>query len=275
MDGWLGQAVVFFKSPGFLAVLKNVIFAIVIFVVGKWAANLIKKSVKKIMVRQNVDNTLVGFLTNLVYFVLLVFVVLAALERLGIKTTSLTAILAAAGFAIGLALQGGLANFAAGVLMLIFRPFKVGDYIEGGGTAGVVEEIQIFTTQLRTPDNKTIIIPNASITSGNIINYSTKPTRRVDLVFGCSYSDDLSKVKQVLTEIVSKDERVLSDPAPQVALLELADSSINFAVRPWVNSADYWAVYFDLTETVKRRFDEEGISIPFPQRDVHLYQHND
>ncbi|MBN1561949.1 mechanosensitive ion channel [candidate division KSB1 bacterium] len=265
----------FFKSPAFLEIVKNVIFAVVIFLVGKWVAKLIKKSIKKIMRRHKVDETLVGFLTNLIYFILLVFVVLAALERLGIKTTSLTAILAAAGFAVGLALQGGLANFAAGVLMLIFRPFKVGDYIEGAGTAGIVEGIQIFTTQLCTPDNKTIIIPNSSITSGNIINYSAKPVRRVDLTFGCGYGDDLVKVRNVLNDIVRQDQRILNNPPPQIAISQLANSSVNFVVRPWVNSADYWNVYFDVTEKVKRRFDEEGISIPFPQQDVHIYQHDE
>jgi len=275
MENLLDQLVTFLKSPAFWVIVKNVIFALIIFIVGKWIASLIRKSIKKVMVRQKVDSTLVGFLSNLVYFLLLIFVVLAALNALDIQTTSLTAILAAAGFAIGLALQGGLANFAAGVLMLIFRPFKIGDYVEAGGTAGVVEEIQIFTTQMRTPDNKTIIVPNAQITGGNIVNYSTKPTRRVDLVVGCGYGDDLSKVKQVLEEIVAQDDRVLAEPAPQIAVSELGDSSVNFVVRPWVNAADYWSVYFDITETVKRRFDEAGINIPFPQRDVHIYQHND
>jgi len=251
----------------------NILLAIVIFLVGRWVAGLLKKTTKKVLERQKVDATLVGFVTNLTYVILLIFVILAALNRLGFETTSFVAILAAAGFAVGLALQGGLANFAAGVLMLIFRPFKVGDFIEAAGTSGVVEEIQIFTTQLRTPDNKTIIIPNASITSGNITNYSTKPTRRVDLVVGCGYEDDLTKVKDLLNDIIAKDERILADPAPQVAVSELGDSSVNFVMRSWVKSADYWPVYFDLTETVKRRFDEEGLSIPYPQQDVHLYQH--
>lgn len=257
-----------------IQIYTNILLAIVIFLVGKIVAGIIRKSLKKIMT-QKADETLAGFLSNLVYAVLMIVVLLAALNKLGVETTSITAILAAAGFAIGLALQGGLANFAAGVLMLIFRPFKVGDYIEAGGTSGVVEEIQIFTTQMRTPDNKTIIVPNAQITGGNITNYSTKPTRRVDLVVGCSYSDDLSKVKKVLEDIIAQDDRILAEPAPQIAVSELADSSVNFVVRPWVNSADYWGVYFDVTEKVKRRFDEEGIAIPFPQRDVHIYQHND
>ncbi|MBN1478677.1 mechanosensitive ion channel family protein [candidate division KSB1 bacterium] len=252
----------------------NILLALAIFIIGRWVAGLLKKTTQKIMQRREVEETLTKFVGNLVYILLLIFVILAVLNRLGIQTTSFVAILASAGFAIGLALQGGLANFAAGVLLIIFRPFKVGDYIEGAGTAGIVEAIQIFTTQLRTPDNKTIIIPNAAITANNITNYSTKPTRRVDLVVGCGYSDDLVKVKKVLQEIVAQDARVLTEPAPQVAVSELGDSSVNFVLRPWVNAADYWDVYFDMTETVKRRFDEEGISIPFPQRDVHIYQHN-
>ena len=274
MENWLPQLWQFLTTRG-VEIGLNLLFALFIFLVGKWVAGLLKKSIRKMLQRKEVDATLVGFATNLIYVILMIFVILAALNRLGFQTASFVAILGAAGLAIGLALQGGLANFAAGVLMLIFRPFKVGDYIEAAGTAGVVEEIEIFTSQLRTPDNKTIIIPNASITSGNIINYSTKPTRRVDLVVGCGYNDDLTKVKKVLQDIISNDKRILAEPAPQVAISELADSSVNFVMRPWVNAADYWNVYFDLTETVKRRFDEEGISIPFPQRDVHIYQHNE
>lgn len=251
----------------------NLLYALAIFIIGKWIAKLLRKSLRKTMQAQNVDETLIGFAANLAYAILLIFVILAAFHVLGIQTASFVAILGAAGLAIGLALQGGLANLAAGVLMLIFRPFKVGDYLEGANTAGVVEEIQIFTTQLRSPDNKTIIIPNASLMGGTIINYSTKPIRRVDMVVGVSYTDNLDKVKQVLNDIISQEPRVLSDPEPQVAVAELADSSVNFVVRPWVNAADYWGVKFDMTETIKKRFDDEGISIPFPQQDVHLYQH--
>jgi small conductance mechanosensitive channel len=225
------------------------------------------------MTRRNVDDTIGSFASNLIYYLLLAFFVLAAIGQLGVQTTSFVAIIGAAGLAIGLALQGSLANFAAGFLMIIFRPFKVGDYIEGAGTAGTVEKIQIFTTQLRTPDNKTVIAPNASLTAGNIVNYSTKDTRRCDLVFGISYEDDIDKAKKILEELVAADERILKDPAPIIAVSELADSSVNFVVRPWVNGADYWNVYFSLMENVKKRFDEEGISIPFPQRDVHLYEH--
>ena len=180
-------------------------------------------------------------------------------------------ILGAAGLAIGLALQGSLQNFAAGVLIIIFRPYKVGDFIEGGGTTGVIEAMDIFTTRLKTGDNKTVIVPNAGILGGNITNYSAKPTRRIDMVIGCGYGDDLAKVKSVLNDILAADERILKDPAPTVAVAELGDNSVNFVVRPWVNSGDYWPVHFDLLETIKNRFDAEGISIPYPQRDVHLH----
>ncbi len=272
MDNLLPKLLEFLTTTG-VSIGLNILFALFIFIIGKWVAAILKKTTRKILERQKVDATLIGFVANLVYILLLIFVILAALNVLGFQTTSFTAIIAAAGFAIGLALQGGLANFAAGVLMLLFRPFKVGDFIEAGGTAGIVEEIQIFTTQLRTPDNKTIIVPNAGITGGNIINYSTKPTRRVDLVAGIGYDDDIDKAKAVLNDIVAKDARILNDPAPQVAVSELADSSVNFVVRAWVNAADYWDVYFDTTETIKKRFDQEGISIPYPQQDIHLYQH--
>jgi len=209
------------------------------------------------------------------YIALLVFVVLAALGQLGIQTTSFIAVIGAAGLAIGLALQGSLANFAAGFLMIIFRPFKVGDYIEGAGVAGTVETIQIFTTQLQTPDNKTVIIPNAGLTAGNITNYSAKGTRRVDLVFGIGYGDDIDKARTIMEDILAKDERILKDPAPKIAVVELADSSVNFVVRPWVKSENYWDVYFDTTENIKKSFDAQGISIPFPQRDVHMYEHKE
>jgi small conductance mechanosensitive channel len=225
------------------------------------------------MTKRNVDQTIVSFVGSLSYYVLLVFFVIAALSQLGVQTTSFVAIVGAAGLAIGLALQGSLANFAAGFLMVIFRPFKVGDYIEGGGTAGTVEKIQIFTTQLKTPDNKTVIVPNAQMTSGNIINWSTTGTRRVDMVFGIGYDDDIDKAKTIMQDIIDADTRILKEPASVIALSELADSSVNFVVRPWVKASDYWSVYFDLTEKIKKRFDAEGISIPFPQRDVHIYEH--
>jgi len=225
------------------------------------------------MIKGDVDVTLVSFAGNLIYVALLAFVIIAALGQLGIQTTSFIAILGAAGLAVGLALQGSLANFAAGVLMVIFRPFQVGDFIEGAGVAGTVEEIQIFTTQLKTPDNKTIIIPNAKMTEGNITNYSNKGTRRVDLIFGIGYGDDIDKARNLIQDELSREKRILPEPAPQIVVVELAESSVNFAVRPWVNAGDYWNVYFDLTENVKKRFDAEGITIPFPQRDIHVYEH--
>lgn len=248
----------------------KIITAIAIFIIGKWLSGKVVAILKKLMEKNKVDPTLTGFAGNILHALALTFVVIAALSQLGIETTSLAAILAAAGLAIGLALQGSLSNFAAGFMIIAFRPFKAGDYVEAGGTAGVVEEITIFTTKMRTPDNKTVIVPNNSITDGVITNYSTKPTRRIDLVIGVGYDDDLKKVKKTLTKIVESDERVLNTPETVIAVSALADSSVNFVVRPWVKSADYWPVLFDLTENIKITFDKEGISIPFPQRDLHI-----
>jgi Small-conductance mechanosensitive channel len=250
----------------------KIVAAAAIFIVGRWIAKLLRNLVERIMTKGKVDETLVKFVGNITYVALIAIVVIAALNQLGVQTTSFIAIIGAAGLAVGLALQGSLANFAAGVLMIIFRPFKLGDYVEGAGAAGTVEEISIFTTHLRSLDNKTIIVPNAKITGDNIINYSAKDSRRLDLVFGVSYSDDLQKVKGVLYDILKNDDRILKDPAPTVGVLELADSSVNFAVRPWVRTGDYWILFFDLKEKIKERFDAESISIPFPQQDVHLYE---
>ena len=250
----------------------KIIIALVIFIVGRWIVKAVRNFIKSMMTKKNVDPAVNSFVCSLIYVTLLIFVIIAALAQVGIQTTSLIAVLGAASLAIGLALQGSLANFAAGVLLIIFRPFKVGDYVECAGTAGAVDEMQIFTTQLKSPDNKKIIIPNAKLLGDVITNYSAQETRRVDLVIGVSYSDDLQKVEKVLTDILSQDERVLKDPAPTIAVLELADSSVNFAVRPWVKTGDYWNVYFALTKNIKMRLDAEGIAIPFPQRDVHLYQ---
>lgn len=250
----------------------KIIAAVLIFIIGRWVAKVLRSVLERMMRKGKVEETLISFVAHLVYVLLLLIIIIAALNQLGIQTTSFIAIIGAAGLAIGLALQGSLANFAAGVLMIIFRPFKVGDYIEGGGTAGTVEEIQIFNTILKSPDNKIIIVPNAKITGENITNYSARDTRRMDLIFGVSYSDDLQKVKEVLKDILTSDDRILKDPAPTIGVLELADSSVNFAVRPWVQTADYWTIFFDMKEKIKMRFDAEGISIPFPQRDVHLYE---
>jgi small conductance mechanosensitive channel len=252
----------------------KVLAAIVIFIVGKWVAKAIRGLVQRMMRKAQMDETLLKFVGNLTYIALLAFIIIAALSQLGIQTTSFIAVLGAAGLAIGLALQGSLANFAAGFLMILFRPIRVGDYIEGAGVAGTVEEIQIFTTTLVTPDNKTVIIPNASLTGDNIVNWTMKGTRRVDMVMGIGYDDDIDKAKQIMADILAEDERILKDPAPQIAMTELADSSVNFVVRPWVNAPDYWGVFMSVTEKIKKAFDANGISIPYPQRDVHIYQHS-
>ena len=250
----------------------KVLAALAVFVLGRWVAIFLRNFLEKSMRRTKVDETLITFTTNLTYIALFAFVVIAALAQLGIQTTSFIALLGAAGLAIGLALQGSLANFAAGVLMILFRPFKVDDYIEGGGTAGTVKEIQIFNTILLTPDNKTVIVPNATMTGDKIVNYATQGTRRVDMVFGIAYDSDIDKAKGLLWDLLKNDSRILPAPEPVIAVLELADSSVNIACRPWVNAGDYWAFYFDMTESVKKQFDANGISIPFPQRDVHMYQ---
>jgi small conductance mechanosensitive channel len=250
----------------------NVATAIAIFYVGKMVVGMLVRGMRKVMQKQEVDKTLETFVSNLVRMVLMVVVAIAAISQLGIETTSFIAIFGAAGLAVGLALQGSLSNFAAGVLIVLFRPYRVGDFIEGAGIAGVVEQVQILTTVLRTGDNKRIIVPNGQIMDSIITNYSANETRRVDMVVGVSYSDDLDKVRSVLEELVAADERILEDPACTIAVSELADSSVNFVVRPWVKTPDYWGVMFDTTEAIKKRFDKEGISIPFPQQDVHLYK---
>jgi small conductance mechanosensitive channel len=251
----------------------KVVAAIAVFVIGRWIAKGLTSLTRRAMERGKADAMLVSFIGNLLYAALLTFVALAAINQLGVQTTSFIAVIGAAGLAVGLALQGSLANFAAGVLIIIFRPYKVGDYIEGGGVAGTVEEVQIFTTVLKTPDNKLIIVPNGQIMAGTITNYSARAERRIDLVVGVGYDADLDKTRQVLTDVLNEEQRILPEPAPVIGVVELAESSVNFVVRPWVKTADYWPVYFDLNESIKNRFDAEGISIPFPQRDVHLYEH--
>ncbi len=250
----------------------KILMALVIFVIGKWVVKKLSNVVEKVMKKNEVDPAIRNFASSLVYYTLLVFVCIAALGQLGIQTASFVAIVGAAGLAVGLALQGSLSNFAAGVLILIFRPFKVGDFVEIAGASGVIQNIQIFTTELNTPDNKKVIVPNGGIISGNIVNYSANDTRRVDLVFGIGYGDDVDTARKVIEGILSADKRVLEIPESTVAVVELADSSVNFVCRPWVNTADYWGVYFDLTEAVKKAFDSNGISIPFPQQDVHMHQ---
>jgi small conductance mechanosensitive channel len=250
------------------------ITAIVIFYVGRLVVKMITRGMRKVMDAREVDKTLVTFVSNLVNMILMVVVVIAAVGALGVQTTSFIAILGAAGLAVGLALQGSLSNFASGVLIIIFRPYKVGDWIEGAGISGGVEEVQILTTVLKTGDNKQIIVPNSQIMGGIITNYSANDTRRVDMVVGVSYEDDLDKVRKTIEELIAADDRILDEPAPTIAVSELADSSVNFVVRPWVKTADYWGVMFDLTEAIKKRFDQDGISFPFPQQDVHLYKHD-
>jgi small conductance mechanosensitive channel len=247
---------------GFLAVL----------VIGWMTAKFLTGMIRKGMKRARVDETLVGFTSNIAQMGMMALVVITALGQLGVNTTSFAAIIGAAGLAIGFALQDSLGNLAAGVMLIVFRPFKSGDFVEAGGVAGIVENVQVFATVIRTGDNKEITVPNGSIMGSSITNYSAKPTRRVDMVFGIGYDDDIKQAKQILNDLVAADDRVLADPAPTIAVSELADSSVNFVVRPWVNSADYWPVLFDITEKVKLEFDKQGVSIPFPQTDVHVHQ---
>ncbi|MBN2574823.1 MAG: mechanosensitive ion channel [Deltaproteobacteria bacterium] len=250
----------------------KVLAAIAILVIGWIAAKAIRGLVRRMLNKGRVDAALVSFVCSVTYVALMAFVIIAALGQLGIQTASFIAVLGAAGLAVGLALQGSLANFASGVLMIIFKPFKVGDYVEGGGVAGSVEGMTIFTTELKSPDNRKIIVPNSKMMGDTIVNYTAKDMRRIDIVAGVSYKDDLDKVRKVLRDILAADERVLKDPAPTVAVLELGQSSVNFAVRPWVKTQDYWDVFFATQEKIKKQFDAQGICIPFPQQDVHLYQ---
>ncbi len=246
------------------------IVAIVIFVVGKWLANIVANFLSAGLEKKNVDTTLARFIKNIVYYVLLIIVIISALGQLGVQTASFVAIVGAAGLAIGLALQGSLANFAAGVLIILFRPIKTGDFVEVSGVSGSVSDISIFATTLLTGDNKTVIIANADVTGGNITNFSTQATRRVDLVVGVAYDADIKQVKDELKALADADERILKDPGVTIGVVELGDSSVNLVFRPWVNSADYWGVYFDLNEKIKNRFEEVGIGIPYPTMDVNV-----
>jgi len=261
-------------STTFVTLGKNLIVAILIYYIGRFAVTLVVGGLRKVMQRQNVEKTLETFVCNLVRIALMVMVIIAAIGALGIQTTSFIAIFGAAGLAVGLALQGSLSNFAAGVLIVLFRPYRVGDFVEAAGVSGTVEQVQILTTILKTADNKQIIVPNSQIMGSIITNYSANETRRVDLTVGVSYDDDIDKVLATLRELVDADERVLKEPECLIKVQALADSSVNFVVRPWVKSADYWGVYFDLTEAIKKRFDQDGITFPFPQQDVHLYKAN-
>jgi len=249
----------------------NIIGAILIFIVGKWLARRIAKLLTKLLEKNNVDLTLVNFLSNLTYYTLIVLVVVAAAGRLGINTTSFLTIIGAAGLAVGLALKDSLSNFAAGVMLVLFRPFTIGDVVSTAGITAKVEKITIFNTLFCSADNQLIIVPNNKIISDIITNINAKDTRRVDLTVGISYSDDMAKTKEILDRLAKEDSRILSDPGPTIAVAELADSSVNLVFRPWVKTSDYWDVRFDLTEKIKNALDEAGISIPFPQQDVHLF----
>jgi len=249
----------------------NIIGAILIFIVGKWLSRHIADLLAKLMGKNNVDVTLVNFLRNLAYYTLLVLVVVAAVGRLGVNTTSFLTIIGAAGLAVGLALKDSLSNFAAGVMLVLFRPFTVGDVVSTAGITAKVENITIFNTLFCTPDNQLVIVPNSKIISDIITNINAKDTRRIDLVVGISYTDDMAQTKDILKRLAQEDSRVLKDPETTIAVAELADSSVNLVFRPWVNTADYWAVRFDLTENIKNALDDVGISIPYPQQDVHLF----
>ncbi len=249
----------------------NIIGAILIFIVGKWLARRITNLLSKLLKKNNVEPTLVNFLTSLFYYTLIVLVVVAAAGRLGINTTSFLTIIGAAGLAVGLALKDSLSNFAAGVMLVLFRPFAIGDVVSTAGITAKVEKITIFNTLFCSPDNQLIIVPNNKIISDIITNINAKDTRRIDLVVGISYSDDMAQTRNILKGLAEADSRILTDPAPTIAVAELADSSVNLVFRPWVKTGDYWDVRFDLTEKIKNSLDEAGISIPFPQQDVHLF----
>ncbi|WP_075340372.1 mechanosensitive ion channel family protein [Tenacibaculum agarivorans] len=242
----------------------KVVSALIILIVGLWIIGMLTKAAKKIMESRGLDVSLRGFLTSLINWSLKIFLFVTVAGKLGVETTSFAAIIAAAGLAIGMALQGSLANFAGGALLMVFRPFKVGDYIEAQGEQGVVKDIQIFTTKLNTVDNKEVILPNGALSNGNIINYSSEAQRRVDLTFGVSYDADIKQTKEVLLSVINSTPFTLKDPAPAVMVGELADSSVNFITRTWVESADYWNAYFHIMENVKIELDKAGIEIPYP-----------
>jgi len=248
----------------------KIVSAILIYVIGRWVTKLVVKSVAKLMSKSNVDASLTKFAGNIIGSVLTIFVLIAAIEQLGVDTTSIMAIFAAAGLAVGLALKDSLSNFSAGVMLIMFKPFKIGDFVNAGGSAGVIEEIQIFNTIMRTGDNQEIIIPNSHIYGGSITNVSARATRRIDLVIGIGYDDNIGTAKSLIEDIISNNALILTDPAPTIMVLELGESCIDIAVRPWVKTGDYWGVRAELLQTIKETFDEKGISIPYPQRDVHM-----
>ena len=265
MENAANQLMVFVTMYGL-----KIIGAIIILIIGRIAAGIGRKIVTKTLEKSKTDPAVISFVGSLTYFLILTFAVLAALAKFGIQTASFVAVLGAAGFAIGFALQGSLANFAAGVLILVLRPFRIGDYIDSAGVAGTVKDIQLFTTVLATPDNIKIMVPNGKIFGDVIKNISAYDTRRVDLVIGIGYTSDIQKAYDIMMNLVKEDGRILSDPATQIAVSELADSSVNFVLRPWVKKEDYWNVKFDLTRKIKETFDENGIEIPFPQQAIHM-----
>jgi small conductance mechanosensitive channel len=249
----------------------KLLLALITLVIGLWVIKMIMNIIGRNLEKRDVDATVRQFLGSLFSALLKIMLVIAVVSMIGVEMTGFVAILAAAGFAIGMALSGTLQNFAGGVMLIIFKPFKAGDFIDAQGFTGTVKEIQIFNTILKTPDNKTIIIPNGGLSTGAMTNFSTEPQRRVDFVFGIGYDDDIDKAKGVIEGLIAADARIHKDPAPFIAVSELADSSVNFVVRVWADSGDYWGIFFDMTENVKKAFDKEGISIPFPQTDVHVY----
>lgn len=251
---------------------QKIITALLTLIIGSWIINKIMGVFKNVLDKRNVDASLAPFLSSLIGSLLKIMLYITAIGMLGVEMTSFIAILGAAGLAIGMALSGTLQNFAGGVMILLFKPFKAGDFIDAQGYMGSVREIQIFNTILKTPDNKTIIIPNGGLSTGSMTNFSTEPTRRVDWTVGIAYGDDVDKAKEVILALLNNDDRVLNEPAPFVAVSELADSSVNFTVRVWVNAADYWGVFFDFNENVYKNFDKEGLNIPYPQMDVHVHK---
>jgi small conductance mechanosensitive channel len=264
-EDWMVQGIIISYGLKLLA-------AVLVLVIGNWLAKKVAALFVVVMDRNDIDVTLTKFLRNIIYYALLAAVIIAAAGQLGINTTSFLTVIGAAGLAIGLALKDSLSNFSAGVMLILFRPFKVGDWVTVAGETGAVEEITMFSTILTTADNQKKILPNATIASATITNITANPTRRVDLVIGIGYDDDIKRAETILHEVVQKESRVLTEPAVQIAVAELADSSVNFVVRPWVKTGDYWNVKFSLTENIKLALDEAGITIPYPQQDVHMHQ---
>ena len=248
----------------------RIVTAALIFIIGRWIAKLVIRVCRRLMNASKLDVMLVDFVSNILYALLLIIVILSALDQLGVKTTSALAILGAAGLAIGLSLQNSLSNFASGIMLIVFRPFKTGDYVEAGSVSGIVEAISLFTTVMRTGDNREVIVPNSHIYSAPITNYSARETRRIDMTFSIGYDDDIKLAKSLIETCLEQEERILPEPAPAIMVMELAASSVDLAVRPWVKSSDYWAVRSDLLENIKAAFDANQISIPFPQQDVHI-----